>query len=137
MPTRRRLRSEATGYPPPEEFKKMRYLPPPPRRRIPPPIPNGLEPYLDYDDAVQPLVDKLKAQGPLDRTDYLLLYRLASLRKADAKREHFHAEEANTESATARDVRDRDDTEVRRFVVHRTKHLRSRTISHRWLIQTS
>ena len=90
MPRRRKLGSEATGYPSPEEFKNI-------HRRIPPPVPSGLEPYLDYEDAAQPLLEDLKARGPLDRTDYLLIYRLACLRKADATREEFHKQDARAE----------------------------------------
>ncbi|KAJ8469839.1 hypothetical protein ONZ51_g8730 [Trametes cubensis] len=107
MPRRRKLCSEAPSHPSPEEFKNMRYLPPPPRRRIPPPVPSGLEPYLEYEDTVQPLVEELKAQGPLDRADHLLLYRLARLRQTDSKRAEFHKEDARAEQISVRDDEDR------------------------------
>ncbi|CDO70541.1 hypothetical protein BN946_scf184573.g9 [Trametes cinnabarina] len=73
----------------------MRVIAPPPSR-----FP-GNQIYVDRDDAVQPLVDQLKAQGPLDKDDQLMLQGLARLRIEAMMREAYHNQAVVVENAIA------------------------------------
>ncbi|OJT10615.1 Reticulocyte-binding protein 2 -like protein [Trametes pubescens] len=101
VPRHRRPRSEGTDYPPRSEWKNMRYLAAPPPRRGAPPRLVGDQIYIDVADEAQPIIDEIKAQGPLNERAQRVLQQVSQYRFEAMVRANYHKEAVIVEEVMA------------------------------------
>lgn len=97
-PTTPRRRRTGPGYPSASEFKNFRYLAAPPSKY---PRLVGDQIYIDIDDAAQPIVEEIKAKGPLTEQAQRVLQQLSEYRFQALTRASYHKEAVIVEEAMA------------------------------------